>query len=104
MSEKQTERGIITALKTLGCSVYSLAQPRATKQTAGLPDLYIFHPIANRATWCEVKAPGKESNLSPAQETFRQECERTGTEHHVWSSSREAVEWWEEAREGCDHV
>lgn len=53
--EKDVEAEIIRDLRTIGVEVYKLSQPRATKQTAGLLDLYIRHVGWGIAGWLEVK-------------------------------------------------
>ena len=78
-TEKAVEAWVIDLFKKLGCHVYKLSQPRATMQSEGLPDLWIFCPRRKCAWWWEVKRPG--GRLSPAQRAFRERCEQTGTRY-----------------------
>ena len=49
----------VKLLKRLGWTVYVLGgQGRATRQTAGIPDVFAVHAARGRALWWEVKAPG----------------------------------------------
>lgn len=88
-TEKQVQAGIKRTLRMLGFAVYDLSQPRATKQTPGIPDLYVIGK--NRHLWVEVKRPG--GRLTSAQEAFRKECEDAGVPWACWRSAEEAVAW-----------
>ena len=71
--EKVIQTDVVKLYRAHGCVVFSLSQPRATKQTPGIADLYVFCPSAAAAWWHEVKTPtGKQS---PAQVVFQQFCE-----------------------------
>jgi len=69
--EKSEQAEVIKLYRAYGCHVYSLSQARATKQTPGLPDLYVFRPP--HAWWHETKRP-VSGNPSPAQKVFSDEC------------------------------
>jgi hypothetical protein len=89
--EKQTQADVVRLFRAFGGVVYSLSQPRATKQAPGLPDLYVFFPRRRVALWWETKRP-TGGRLSPAQEEFRDFCHHTGT---PWGSgSRVDAEAW----------
>lgn len=84
------------ALTLLGWTVYDLAQPRATMQTPGLPDLYVVG--FGVAAWLEVKRPkGKQSD---AQTLFEQVVRENGAIYQVVRSEEEAVRWSEDVRKG----
>lgn len=70
----------VVALLTLaGCKVYRLSQVRASRQSPGIPDLYVFGPTTG--AWFEVKRPG--GRLRPEQREFRERCEARRIEHVV---------------------
>lgn len=77
--ETLRQRSIVRYYRKAGCVVYILSQPRMTKQTSGLPDLWVFHPSTNRGWWFETKTP--EGTLSDAQRTFAELCRNTGIKH-----------------------
>jgi len=51
----------------------------------GATDL-VFLLLGGRVLCVELKAPGREGNLSEAQKKFRADCERLGVPHHVEST------------------
>ncbi len=59
--------------RAIGFEVYNLSQPRASKQTPGLPDLWLSHAGAEFAGWFECKRAvgGKRST---AQIAFGEQC------------------------------
>ena len=69
--EKSEQAEVVKMYSSYGCHVYNLSQARATKQTPGLPDLYVFRPP--HAWWHESKRP-VSGNPSPAQKLFSEEC------------------------------
>jgi hypothetical protein len=71
---------VIRLLQLVGCVVYRLSQARASRQTAGVPDLMAFGP-GQRFCWIEVKRPG--GRLRPEQRAFREQCQARGIEHVV---------------------
>jgi hypothetical protein len=58
--EKSIQAEIKRDLRNLGCHVTDFSQPRATKQTPGIPDLLIMHEKWRIALWVEVKRPGQK--------------------------------------------
>jgi len=56
--EKDVQRQVKGIYKQFGCSVYDFSQPRATMQTAGIPDLLIFHESSKTFWFMEVKRDG----------------------------------------------
>lgn len=76
-TEKQVQRAVRQLYELHGCAVYDLSQPRATMQTAGLPDLYVVWASLGAAWWHEVKRPGGKASIS--QLAFARGCRATGT-------------------------
>lgn len=58
-------------LEACGAWVYRLSQGRQTRQSAGLPDLYVLHAKLG-AFWVECKQP--HGNQSTAQVRFQERC------------------------------
>lgn len=73
--EKQEQQEIIKRFRVCGFKVYVLSQPRASKQTPGLPDLWCMHYTQPVALWWESKKQvgGK---YSPDQKVFAGLCLR----------------------------
>lgn len=78
LPEKEIQRRIVQRLGKLGVIVYSLSQPRATKQSLGLPDLCCFDPVRGMF-WIEVKAA--DGKLRDEQRVFQELCEKAGVGH-----------------------
>lgn len=78
-TEKPVQKAVYDLYVDAGCAVYWLSQARRTGQTAGLPDLYVFHEERGASWWHEVKPPTGE--LSDAQRTFQRRCAATQTRH-----------------------
>lgn len=85
--EKAIQADVIKLYRRFGCVIYSLSQPRATKQTPGLGDLFGFTPMiyiqpSRLAFWHETKTVvGK---LRPDQREFHEFClETAGGCRHV---------------------
>lgn len=62
--EALIQRDGVAFLRTLGWQVYTLSQGYrkergGTRQSAGLPDVWAFHPVKQLTLWWEVK-PAKE--------------------------------------------
>lgn len=91
LTEKQVQRNVTLALRAFGFAVTDYSQPRATKQTPGIPDLYGQHAAWRLRVWVEVKtAKGK---TSPAQERWHaQERAAGGTVLVVRSASDLSVQ------------
>lgn len=77
--ERTVYEAVARVLTLAGCQVYRLAQSQASRQTAGLPDLWVFGPAA--VAWIEVKRPG--GRLRPEQRVFRERCQARKVEHVV---------------------
>jgi hypothetical protein len=69
--EKSEQADIVKLYLAYSCKVYNLSQPRASKQSPGLPDLWVsrFHD----AWWHETKRP-VSGRPSTAQSEFELEC------------------------------
>jgi hypothetical protein len=92
--EKALQGSITRVLRMLGAAVWDTSQPHRALITKGLPDLLVFH--RGRFTFVEVKRPG--GRLTEGQRTFQAECQAAGVEHHVWTSSEDAMAWAQETR------
>jgi hypothetical protein len=80
--EKEEQAYISKLFRGFGCRVYNLSQARATKQTPGLPDLWVTHRERGLAFWFEVKRQ-QGGRLSEAQREFRHECTAAHVSHYV---------------------
>lgn len=80
VADASLEKHVVAAadkqLRALGFIVVNFSQPRATKQTAGIPDRRFYHVGRRICFWWEAKAPG--GHQSPAQREFQDWCEMTG--------------------------
>ena len=76
-------------LESLGFTVYSFNQDRATRQTPGIADTYVAGH--GSTTWGEWKRPGKKQ--SKAQLDFEKDVTANGDTYHVWRHESEALEW-----------
>jgi hypothetical protein len=74
------ETDVVVALRRLftaiGATVYVIGEGKATRhshsrQTPGIPDLYVIHPTKG-VWWWEAKTP--DGRLSEAQKQFRDRC------------------------------
>jgi hypothetical protein len=65
------------------------ARRARSKQTPGLPDLWVTHKARGLAFWFEVKR-SKEFRISDAQADFRVECTAAGV-NHCWGDRRTAA-------------
>ena len=74
---------ITSFCQALGIAVYHLSQGRSTRQSAGLPDLWLMHPKLG-GVWLEVKAPN--GRRSGAQTVFADRCARSRVQHMFVSS------------------
>lgn len=95
MTERQISKEIIKFLRKIGCAVWDLGQGYrgergGTRQTPGLPDLFVVHP-SGVWTWAELKtAKGK---LRPSQEVFRDTCIEAEIPWALWRSVEDSWEW-----------
>lgn len=71
--EKEEQREVVKLYRSMGCKVYSLSQPRATMQTAGIGDLFVVCQRKGVAFWHETKrrVNGKLDKQRPEQEDFQ---------------------------------
>lgn len=83
--EKQIQADVIKLYRAHGCVVFNLSQARATKQTPGIGDLYVFWPeyrgLGPTVWWHETKTPA--GKLRPDQREFQQLCEECLVGHVV---------------------
>jgi hypothetical protein len=79
-ADARLEKAIVAAadkqLRALGFIIVNFSQPRASKQTAGIPDHRFYHPARGLCFWWEAKSPTGEQ--SPAQRSFQHWCDATG--------------------------
>lgn len=103
--EKAEQHRIRKLFESCGFKTYNLSQARASKQTPGLPDLWLVNPETGDALWWECKAAkpnGKPKPLRPEQSQFRDEC-LTCLVHHGWGTLTEAEAWLEAHGYGKAH-
>ena len=97
--EKEEQAECVKIFRAHGCVVYSLSQPRATKQSAGFADLFVFAPRVQRAWWFEVKrAVGGVQ--SAAQREFQALCRVCGIPYYIGG----VAEAWGLARYECQYT
>lgn len=75
--EKEEQAYIAKLFRGFGCKVYNLSQARASKQTPGLPDLWVVHLEAKLGFWFECKRP-LGGRIRPEQIDFKAECAAAG--------------------------
>lgn len=88
MLEKDVERRLVAQLKKLGI-LHVKMTPTAQR---GWPDRLVTLP-SSRVLWIELKAPGRESNLSPNQEIIHAELRERGHLVLVSSNVEECLEF-----------
>lgn len=76
VSEKEEMARADEAAALLGFRVVRFSQPRATKQTPGIPDRLYLHPRKRAAFWWEAKSETGE--CSPAQMALHADLVRSG--------------------------
>jgi len=127
MKEADVQRRITALFKQCGGEVYNLAQGYrpggknhgTTRQTKGLPDLFVFFPTWRRAVWYEVKkrhdkwpldrveAPVRADYYKklqrPEQATFEALCLSCGV-WYVLGGLEEAVELIERLKKEASNV
>jgi hypothetical protein len=89
--EKAEQTEIAKAARAFGGKVYNLSQPRASKQSPGIPDLWLVFRRVRLAVWWETKRQ-VGGRLSPAQVEFADECHHCGVAHG--SGDRHAFAAW----------
>lgn len=67
--EKEIQAEVMDLLRAYGFTVFNLSQPRATKQTPGIGDVYAVNPWRRRVLWFETKTP--DGRQSPDQVEFQ---------------------------------
>jgi hypothetical protein len=72
-TEKSEEHVGDRLMEALGFTVWRMSQPRATKQSAGLPDRFYTHPAKGIAVFWEAKRPGGKQR--EAQKAFQSDVE-----------------------------
>lgn len=98
--EARISREVQKFLKMIGGEVYSLEQGYrkergGTRQTPGLPDLFVMFPAEQVWTWAELKGP--KGKLTMHQLGFQMSCKEAGIPHEVWRDVRDAWEWARES-------
>lgn len=76
--ETRVQSDVVKLFRVLGCDVYSLSQARASKQTPGLPDLWVVCRRAGLAWWWETKRTSSGRH-SVEQLEFAERCVITET-------------------------
>lgn len=79
MIEKDVQTRVTRLLKACGGKVYNLAQGYrpggnrhgTTRQSKGLPDLFVFFPAWQRAVWFEVKRRNDKWGLDNVEPSVR---------------------------------
>jgi len=84
--EKAVEHACVQLLRLRGYRTYHLAQPRATKQSPGLPDVLAIHPTRGLVL-VEVKSP--QGRVTPAQRDLARVCATAGVRYAVVHSAAE---------------
>ena len=88
MLEREVERRLVAQLKKLGI-LHVKMTPTAQR---GWPDRLVILPNS-RVLWIELKAPGRESNLSPNQEIVHAKLRERGHLVLVSSSVEQCLEY-----------
>ncbi|WP_425155502.1 VRR-NUC domain-containing protein [Candidatus Palauibacter sp.] len=89
--ERDVQRRIVALARTLGFFVSDLSQGyrpggrrhSTTRQTPGVPDLYLAHPERRFRIWVEVKGP--KGNLSEKQRAWHAKVGAAGA--RIWTCS-----------------
>lgn len=76
--ERDIRKRCVARMRKLGCDVYSTSDRRASRNTPGLPDLYVVPPRGKPAFWWESKGDGGKP--SPEQLAFREKNAKAGVE------------------------
>lgn len=80
--EKHEQNAVRKIFVAHGCAVYNLSQSRATKQTPGLPDLFVFSSRSGHAFWFETKRPVGGVQSRPQRE-FQERCAQCGVRYVI---------------------
>jgi hypothetical protein len=79
--EREIQAEVVKLYLAFRCMVYNLSQPRATKQTPGLADIYVIHMPSHSVWWHELKTP--RGRQSPPQVEFQEVHKYTGVGYVV---------------------
>lgn len=93
-SEAEIQLGIRRALELVGYHVSDLSQDRPTRQTPGIPDLFVMGH--GRFAWMEVKRP--KGRVSEHQRAWHALAQKNGVPCIVVRSEAEAMAWHEERK------
>ena len=80
---------IMRTLRALSFDVSSTQQTRASRQTVGMPDLYVSHEAWRVRCWIEVKRPGERP--TPAQHAWHNRERAAGGIVLVCTSAMDAL-------------
>lgn len=89
--EKQEQAYVVRLFREFGFDVWSLSQPRASKQTPGLPDLLVTNSELRLATFWETKRQ-VGGRFSEHQRRFAASC--AATELPYASGDRRDAQRW----------
>lgn len=91
--EAEIQLAIRRAMETLGYHVSDLSQDRPTRQTPGIPDLWVMGH--GRFTWAEVKRP--KGRTSKHQDEWHRAARENGAPVAIWRHENDAIAWHKEA-------
>ena len=103
--EKAEVRDADRMAQLLGFRGVHFSQPRASKQTPGIPDRLYLHPATGVAVWWEAKA--EKGRLSVAQEQMHadlRECGQAvvvGTAAMIIRALQEVISTGRASADGC---
>jgi hypothetical protein len=90
VTEKHIAGEIMRELRAIGCDVSSTQQTRASRQTVGMPDLYVSHEAWGVSAWIEVKRPGEKP--TKAQQAWHERQRAAGVHVLVATSAADALQ------------
>jgi hypothetical protein len=98
LHEKHVYEQGISLLRQMGWAVYRLSQPRASRQTLGLADVYAMHDRRGPLWWEAKREGGKQS---ARQKAFQNQCIACGVPYVLggipelahWLRSGEILPW-----------
>lgn len=94
-SEKQVEQSGDKFMATMGFDSVHFSQPRATKQTRGIPDRKYYNNARGVSCWWEAKA--EDGRQSEDQRRFQRACEEC-FEVYLLGTEESLIAW---CQEGC---
>ena len=92
--EDEIEHAIDETMQALGYRAVRFSQPRASKQTPGIPDRLYVHETRERWTFAEIKR--RIGRLSEAQQELHAVFLAAGIPVVVWRHENDAIRWHEE--------